>query len=73
MITFTLSKKAWEFVKSCATRAMRDSVVYVPTCKTRVNFSFLCANVPIKVLTCQCCANYANFPAKGRPNFSTNF
>ena len=73
MITFTLSKKAQEFAKSCATGAMRDSVVYVPTCKTRVNFSFLHANVPIKVPTCQCFANYSNLPAKGRTNFSTIF
>ena len=73
MTTFTLIKKAWEFAKSCATRAMGDSVVYVPTCKIRVNFSFLRANVPINVRTCQCCANCANLPAKGHTNFSTIF
>ena len=37
-----------EFVKS---RAMRASVVYVPTCQKRANFSFLRANVPINVPT----------------------
>ena len=31
-------------------RTMRASVVYVPKCQTRANFSFLHANVPINVL-----------------------
>ena len=48
MVAFTLSQSVWEFAKSCAIRAMRASVVYVPTCKTRANFSFLRANgVPV--------------------------
>ena len=36
-----------------AMRAIRTTVVYVPTCQKRANFLFLRANEPIKVPTCQ--------------------
>ena len=61
-------------------------VVYVPMYQARANFSFLRANVPINMPTCQRCANYstwnpswhrrANFsisPAKRLTNFSNFF
>ena len=73
MVIFTLSQSVWEFAKSRVIRAMRPSVVYVPTCKARVNFSFLCAIVPINVPTCQWSANCLTLTAKGRTNFSTIF
>ena len=41
------------FAKLRAMRGIRASVVYVPTCQKRVNFSFLRANV----LTCHKRAN----------------
>ena len=50
MVTFTLSQNVWEFSKS---RTMSVSVVYVPTCQMRANFSFLCPNMPINVPMCQ--------------------
>ena len=48
MVTFTLSQSAWELAKSRGTRAMHDSVVYVPMCqrsKQRAIFPFWRANV----------------------------
>ena len=42
-----------ELAKSHAMRAIHASVVYLPTCQKRANFSFLHANVPINVLMCQ--------------------
>ena len=37
--------------------------VHVPTCKKRVSFSFLRANVPINTPTCQRRANYSTWSA----------
>ena len=73
MTAFTLSKSVWEFAKSRVIFAMRVSVVYVPTCKSRANVLFLRANVPINVQTCKRCANYSTLSAKRHTNFSTIF
>ena len=35
------------------------SMVYVPTCKTRTNFSFVRVNMLINVPSCQKCAKYS--------------
>ena len=64
MVTFTLSQSAYEFAKLRAIRVMRASVAYVLTYQTRANFSFLCANVPVNVSTCQSCANFSTWHAK---------
>ena len=77
MATFTLSQSLWEFAKS---RDIRTSVVYMPTCQTRTNFSFLratcqkicrrakkCANVPKNMPTCLRCANFSTWRAKCVP------
>ena len=50
------------------------SIVYVPTCQNRVNFSFLHAYVTINVPTCYTaceCFNSACKRANGRVSFST--
>ena len=73
MVAFTLSQSIYEFARSSA---MCARVVYVPMCQSakRVPTShFLCANVPINVLTSRRCANYsiwcANMP-KGNQLFN---
>ena len=53
MVTFILLQSLSESAKSHVIHVMRASVVYVTTCQTRANFSFLRADVPINVRTCQ--------------------
>ena len=55
MVIFTLSQSVWEFAKSRAICSMGASMVYVPTCQTRISFPFY---VPVKALTCQRCAYF---------------
>ena len=79
MITFTLSQSVWEFVKLRAIRAMRlvwsmCPCVNLPMCQKRANFSFLRANVPKNVPTCQRCTSYSTWCANVlRANQSFNY
>ena len=58
---------------ACVPACLRTSVVYVPTCQKRANFSFLRASVPIIVPTCQMACRFFSLVcqrAKRRANFS---
>ena len=66
MVTFALSQSVWEFAKLRAIRARRASVVYMPRAKCASTSQFY-------LPTCQSCANYSIFPAKGFTNFSNIF
>ena len=68
---------------------MRANVVYVPTCQKPASFSFVRANVPINLPTCQRAkgvpiiqlgvptterrANFSTSPTKRRTNLSKEF
>ena len=55
------------------TTCLRASVVYVPTCQKRANFSFLRVNVPINLPTCHTACQFFNLEcqrAKRGANFS---
>ena len=73
MVTFILSQSICQFPKSRVIFAMRTSVTYVLTSKTRANFSFLRVNMSINVPTCHRYANYSTLTAKKPTNFSTIF
>ena len=49
VVTFALPQSVWEHAKLRAIGVMRASVVCVPTCQTRANFSFWPANKSAKV------------------------
>ena len=71
---FLILISTWEFAKSRARHAIRATVIYMPTCQNRANFSVLYDNVPINVPTCQCFKyfNLACQSAKRRCIFSTS-
>ena len=58
MVTFALSKSVWEFIKLHAIRAMRDSVVYVPTWQ-HPNVQNACKRL---IFRCQGANKLANVP-----------